>query len=138
MKEERKKILEMLAEGKIKVDEAEKLLKAVEEKDQKIEVNDKTEQKIPEYLFIKVEPKKEHGDRVNIKIPIKLIKAGMKLASFMPKGVQSKINDKLEANGLDINLSNINPDNLNEFLLTLKEFSIDVDEADEKVKIYCE
>jgi len=79
MNEERKKILEMLSEGKITVGEAEKLMEALT-KDQKesTEIKDASKTKVFKYLRVLVEPKDTGGDRVNIRIPLNLIRAGMK------------------------------------------------------------
>ena len=92
MQEERKKVLEMLASGKISVEEAERLLNAINENNE-----DQTERASgngvkPKYLRVQVEPKANdaNGDRVNIRVPINLIRAGLKWASFIPKDSQHK------------------------------------------------
>jgi hypothetical protein len=132
MSEEKRKILEMLASGKITVDEAEKLLGVVSPG---FEHAGEGPEK-PRYLRVLVEPdtSQAHGDRVNIRVPLKLIRAGLKLASFIPKSAQTKVSEALKEKGIDIDLESIR---LEELVEQLNDLSIDV-EGKEKVRIYCE
>lgn len=131
---DRKKVLEMLKNGTINVEEAEKLLSAMGEDQPKTSVGGKT----PEFMYVKVAPKKENGDKVSVKIPLKLLRAGMKLAAFMPSNVQEKVQGHLQEKGVNIDLSKMGKEHMDELLQTLSEFSVDVDGEDESVKIYCE
>lgn len=126
MSEERKKILEMLAQGKITVDDAEKLLNAVGS-------NEKKDTKdLPQFLCIRVD-----GDhKVNIRVPLQLIRSGIKFASLIPHDVSDKVGEKLRAKGID--LDKLDPQALDSLVLALKDLTVDVDDGDEKVKIYCE
>lgn len=150
MSEERRRILAMLADGKITADEAEELLDAIEtnkEKDSSTvssnvenesdETNSK--KKKPKYLRIMVEPKDGHsGEKVNIRIPMMLLKAGVKLASVVPGGAKDKIGDKLKDKGINIDLDNLDSKSLDEIVTGLGSMCIDVDDDKEKVKIFCE
>jgi hypothetical protein len=140
MSEERKQILNMLSEGKIDVTEAERLLDAIDETPKKPETIDSLIEKSNlKYLRVQVEPKQEgKGERVNIRVPLQLIKAGAKIASFLPNGAKSKIDGSLKDKGINFNLSDINRDNVDEILNALREMSIDVDSDDEMVRIFCE
>ena len=143
MKEERRKILDMLAEGKISVDEAERLIAAisVDEPGQK----QSGEESMPgtkssfKYLRVQVEPgsNSKSGERVNIRVPLKLIRAGLKWAAFMPKHVQGKVDEALNEQGIDMDFSSIKPGDLEEIVTNLNDLTIDV-EGKETVKIFCE
>ncbi|MBD3167872.1 MAG: hypothetical protein GF307_00185 [candidate division Zixibacteria bacterium] len=144
MSEERQKILQMLADGKINVAEAESLLSAIGEPKEPVEKPDievKSDRKIPKYLYVTVRPKGEsdgkHG-KVNVRVPLQLLRAGVKLASLMPKNAEDKVHHALHEHGINFDLNNIKPDNIDEILIALQELSIDVEEEDETVKIYCE
>lgn len=138
MDEERKKILEMISEGKISVEEAEKLLEAVsKEKPGSKEVKDSSGRKILKYLRVVVEPKEKGGDRVNIRVPLNLIRAGLKWASFMPKEAQDKVDEVLTEKGLDLNFKNMSKEDVEELIRTLDDLEIDI-EGKEKVRVYCE
>lgn len=137
MTEERKRILDMLATGKITAAEAEKLLNAVENKN-----NNRTKggalskTNIPRYLFVKVDSK--DGDKVNIRIPLKLIRAGIKLKSLIPHEAQEKIDQKLREKGVNFKLEEISEENLHELMEALTDFEVNVEEKrGEIVKIYC-
>lgn len=133
--QERKKILEMLSNGKVTVEEAEKLLNAVHSSSG---TGEEKKNSTPEFMYVKVSPKNEGGDRVSIKIPLKLLRAGMKLAAFMPNNVQEKVQSHLNEKGVNIDLSKMGKEHMDELLQTLSDFSVDVDGEGESVKIYCE
>lgn len=92
--DEKRKILEMVAEGKINSEEAAKLLEALNP------VNSPKPEKHKKIIFQIIEEGKEKP-KVNIAIPLKLAKFGM---NFIPK------DGKLDANisGSNIDLSNVN------------------------------
>ena len=85
MSEERMKILDMLSQGIITANEANELLKSLDEK--KIEVNGKTMTE-GQYLksaaakFLYIEAKSHDGDNVNVTIPLSLIKAAVKMGNI--------------------------------------------------------
>ena len=142
MNEERKKILNLLAEGKISVDEAERLMAAIDTgaSSAGTSANPQSDQKskLPKYLFVRVEPKIEGGDKVSIRVPFGLIKAGVKLASLMPQDVQTKVSDAMDEQGVDMNLdfNKLNSEDSDEFFSSLSELSIDIDSENETVKIF--
>jgi len=93
MSEERRKILEMLSQGKIDIEEAEKLLSAISEPSSEPEQGEVPKKKdFPKYLRVVVEPGPESvkGEKVNIRVPFNLLRAGIKLASLVPVDVQGK------------------------------------------------
>lgn len=137
MNEERKKVLDMLADRKISADEAERLLDALESKTTEKSPRTalvKTLDNLPEYLFVKVDS--VDGDRVNIRVPLKLVKAGIKLKALLPQDAQDKVNAKLNEKGID--LEDFNVENIKDLLDALTEFEINVDDKKgDKVRIYC-
>jgi hypothetical protein len=139
MSEERKKILEMLAKGKISVEEAERLLSAMSESKGESIPDKKAETFKLKYLRVVVEPGpgSDKDERVNIRVPIKLIRSGIKLASLLPNDVQGKVDDALKEKGISLDFSQINEENLEEIVESLRDLTVDV-EGKERVKIYCE
>lgn len=137
MSEDRKKVLEMLAEGKISVDETERLLEALKKKvtetSPQTALTD-TLNNLPKYLFVKVDA--VDGDKVNIRVPLKLVKAGIKLQALLPQDAQDKINAKLNEKGID--LEDFKAENFKDILDALAEFQVNVDDSSgDKVRIYC-
>ena len=139
MSEERKKILEMLAKGKISVEEAERLLSAISESEGEFITGKKTETSKLKYLRVIVEPGpgSKNDERVNIRVPIKLIRAGIKLASLLPNDVQGKVDDALKEKGISLDFSQINEENIEEIVESLRDLTVDV-EGQERVRVYCE
>lgn len=133
LQEDRQRILQMLASGAVTVEEADQLLSALGgEKAGAANAS-------PKYLRIVVEPKAgAKGDRVNVKVPMMLIRAGVKLASFLPTGAREQINSKMNEKGLGFDLNKVTPENLETLVSHLNEFTVDVDSAQETVKIFCE
>jgi hypothetical protein len=139
MSEERKKILEMLAQGKIGVDEAERLLSALSDSPDESGSEEKADKPKIKYFRVMVEPGpgSTTKDRVNVRVPIKLIRAGMKFASLLPKDVQGKVDDALKESGVSLDFSQINEENMEEIIESLRDLTVDV-EGKERVRVFCE
>ncbi len=140
MIEERRKILEMLADGKINADEAERLLDAVEpSKDSAATspVGSKIDG-LPEYLYVMVEPKDgaEDADQVKVTIPLSLVKAGMNFMSLLPKNARKDVESALDQSGFDFDLEKLSGAEADAFLMALKELVVDVETKENTVKIY--
>jgi len=144
MNQEKKQILEMLAQNKITVLEAEQLLNALE---QPTTINNghsatNAGQKKWKYLRVSVQPAPnappEHAQVVNVRIPIQLLRAGIKLTSLIPLQAQQQINSALQEKGINIDLTQIKASDLEELLESLSEFTVDVRQPYETVQVYCE
>ena len=142
MNEERRKILDMLAQGKITAEEAEKLLDAVGDPGSGTGAapgTDAAGRRPWKYLRVQVDPgpKSESGDRVNIRVPFKLIRAGLKFAAFIPREAHAKVNQAFKEKGMDIDLARITPQDLEEIVSNLDDMTVEVDGKD-TVRIFCE
>src|SRR6056297_1876924 len=128
--DERKRILNMLSEGKISVEEAEKLLKAVgkdkntNNRKQTNTTLSKKSKNIKGKLRIVVNT--EDGDNVNIAIPLKL-------ASMVKSMIPKEAKKELDNEGIDLN-NIIN--SLNESMDEIDEDLVQVESANgDKVRI---
>jgi len=131
MNEERRKILDMLAQGQINADEAERLIAALD-KGQPGEAS----QRKPKYLRLIVES--DDDTRVNVRAPMQLLRAGVRLASLIPPQARARVNEAMQERGVTIDLAQIKPENLEELIDQLEDVTIDVDETDVKVRVFCE
>jgi len=144
MNEVRMKILKMLGEGKITSEEADKLIEAIGSSSQTepSPANPTRATGVPKYLYVNVKSYSEEGEEekenVNIKVPVALIKAGVNIASLMPEDIQGEINKAMDESGVKFNLSDIKKENLDEFLVALRELEVNVDGENERVRIYCQ
>jgi hypothetical protein len=133
MSKERRQILEMLAEGKITAEEAERLLDKIGDAAAKTgdSAENAPQQHKLKYLCVHVDS--SNGDKVNARVPLALIGTGIKLAAVMPKDVY----EKLEEKGVDLGkLNELDTEKLYEALRDLK---VDVDSSDgDTVRVCCE
>ena len=141
MSEEKRKILEMLADKKITVDDAEKLLAAVSDRAEEsgAPAGDASGKPGPKYLRVLVEPAPDNpgGDRVNVRVPLNLVRAGLKFASYIPDQARDKINKEMKEKGVPFDLSHFNPQDVEALLVHLNDLTVEV-EGKEKVRVFCE
>jgi hypothetical protein len=136
MSEERKKVLEMLAGGKITAEEAEKLLEKLEgsstgrSQPPVAGRSDAAGAKQPRFLRILVE--KPGQEQVNVRVPLSLCRTG-KLFAFLP----TRVSERLAERGIDLSgFNSLRGEDLEEALRTV---NIDVEKGDgKKVRVFCE
>ena len=143
MTDNRKRVLDMLAEGKISVDEAERLLSIVDQPDEEPKEGPPTESRRrqpPKYLRVLIEDEDADSsrERVNVRVPMALIRAGMKLPAIIPSGVADKVNEALRDNGIDVDVRDIKGNDLDALIDAFTELEIDVQDGSEKVRVYFE
>ena len=139
MADEQHRILEMLGEGKVNVEEAERLLSAVGA-NAGPEANDSPTESVKRFLRVTVNS--AGGDAINVRIPFQLIRAGVKLRSFvglLPPEVQDKINAKLGETGLDVDLPKADPEMIEQIIRGLGEFEVSIGGAGgDEVRVFAE
>lgn len=144
MSSEKRRILDLLTQGKISADEAERLLEAVDKPESTDQHQDTGTNGKGRFLCIKVDAKEgynlhhgRHGDHVNIRIPLALIKAGVKLGSVLPESTRDRVEGHLSGHGLDLNLKKLDSQSVDELIQVLRETNIEIDDEKETVRIYC-
>jgi hypothetical protein len=133
MGEDTRKVLEMLSSGKISVMEAEQLLQAVNTANQSTNET-KAEPRFFRILVNKPARDGKKAENVNIRVPITLIRGGLRLGSLFPGMMKKKI--QLD-NGVELDLSKVTYTDLEAMIKDIGELSVDVD-GDEQVRIRCE
>lgn len=139
MSEDRARILEMLKQGKITVQEAEQLLDAVKAPAESTSVLEKTTAGRPRYLRVLIKDGSQNAT-VNVRVPLSLLRAGIKLTSLIPKEAQEKVQKSLNDKGMSFDLSSIKPENLEELIDGLSEMKVEIDDKNEDatVRVFCE
>src|SRR5439155_7449277 len=120
MSEETRKVLEMLSNGKVSVQEAEQLLNAVATgttmaDDEKVE---------PRYFRILVNKPAREGKKaeaVNIRVPITVVRGGLRPGALFP-GMLGKKKIQLD-NGMELDLSKVTYTDLEAMIKDIGELS---------------
>ena len=87
------------------------------------------------FLFVKVKSTK--GDNVNVKIPLGVLRAGLKLTTLIPKPATDQINKAMAEKGMAFDLNSLKPEDLQELIDALAEMEIEVDANDgDTVRVY--
>jgi hypothetical protein len=140
MSAETKKILEMLASGQITMEDAEKLLEKLAGSNTKGNAastapaaNSDNSGGPHRFRFLRVVVDQPDRDQVNIRVPLAILRTGMKLLGVIPPQVSEKLAEK----GID--LSALRDLKGGELVDELKDLHVDVDSKNgEKVRIFCE
>jgi hypothetical protein len=139
MSTERAKILQMVADGTITPEEGEKLLDALNatgSEDKKLHSEAGGESGNGDrgsgplkYLRVTV----DGNDKVNVRVPITLIRTGIKLSTLLPLAAS----EQLREHGIDLSqFNNLDGDELTE---ALRELHVEVDTEDgDVVRVFCE
>ena len=145
MSEDRRSILQMLAEGKVTADEAERLISALERGPTAALPGGGPgpaghNRAPPKYLRVAVDTEEGHGGptKVNVRVPMQLLRAGVRLSSIIPPHARDKVNAAMARNGVDFDINALKPENLEELVEQLNDLTVDVDQERTKVRIFCE
>ena len=158
MNENRRQILEMLSTGRITADEAERLIAALESGPVTSGGEHTGSPTSPngaaagavktraKYLRVLVEADEQMTGMkgqttVNVRVPMQLLRAGVRLASLIPVQAHQHLDDALRKHGIPLTLSQIRPENLEELIDHLEDLTVDVHGSEgnaTKVRVFCE
>jgi hypothetical protein len=147
-----RRILDMLSQGKITVDEADRLIKAVgADRPAATSAADAATDGRPAARWFRInihKPAKDEAHRpkdVNIRVPIAVVKGGMRLGAIIATFAGEKAAQRMKERGLDLDLSTINGDlsrmngeEFATFLKTLDDMNIEIDDGKSQVRITTE
>jgi hypothetical protein len=143
MGDDRNRILDLLAAGRITAEEAARLLDALgstggqpADAAGSAKGGAKTGSSgPPKFLYVKVVSVK--GDNVNVKIPLSLVRAGLKLTSLIPPHAADQINKSMAEKGMSFDLASMKPEDLEDVVESLREMEINVDSNNgDTVRVY--
>jgi SHOCT-like protein len=139
---ETRKVLDMLAEGKITADDAEKLLEKLQASSEADEnqsdpspASDKG-RLAHRVRFLRIVVDEPGRKQVNIRMPLAFARAGMSLAGVLP----ASVTEKLKERGIDLNRVRLHTGKWDDVAdKVFEELNLDVDKGDgKKVRIFCE
>ena len=152
-----RRILDMLSQGKITVDEADRLIKAVTADqpagtaaaDNSAAGTMADGKPRPRWFRINIhKPAKDESHRpkdVNIRVPIAVAKGGIRLGAIIATFAGEKAAKQMKDRGVDLDLSTINGDlsrmngvEFDAFMKSLDDMNIEIDDGKSQVRITTE
>ena len=147
-----RRTLDLLAQGKITVDEADRLLKAFASAHDSTDSTpaDGASDEKPPVRWVRINVHKPANDHrkekdVNIRVPVAVMKGGMRLGALIGTFAGEKAARRMRARGIDLDLSAINGDlsklngpEFDQFLKSLDDVDIEIDDGKSQVRITCE
>jgi len=149
--EDTRRILEMVSQGKLTIDDAERLLKAMAEAAPAATpgVAAETAGDPPKKRWLRInihKPASEHRPQpkdVNIRVPLGIVRGGMRLGAIIATFAGDKAMRRMKVNGMDVDLAAINGDlsklhgpEFDAFVNSLHD--IDIDDGQSQVRITSE
>ena len=140
MNEDRKRILALLADGKISAEEADRLIDALGRTPAAGAPAATGSNGAPKYFRVEVDSREagEGPTKVNVRIPMQLLRAGVRLSALIPSTARDEINVSMAKQGIAVDINQLKPENLEDLIEHLSDFSVDVDNEQAKVRVYCE
>ncbi|HWA63275.1 MAG TPA: hypothetical protein VG939_18000 [Caulobacteraceae bacterium] len=145
MSEDRRQILGLLADGKITADEADRLLAALGSAGggsgpppSATGVTERPSR--AKYLRVVVESNEGHEgpSKVNVRVPMQLLRAGVRLSALIPPKAREEVNRALAREGVPFDIGQLKPENLEELIEHLNDLRVDVDSGRSTVRVFCE
>ena len=147
-----RRTLDLLAQGKITVDEADRLLKAFASAHSSTDAQpaDGASGEKPPARWVRINVHKPGNDQrkekdVNIRVPVAVMKGGIRLGALIGTFAGEKAARRMRARGIDLDLSAINGDlsklngpEFDQFLKSLDDVDIEIDDGKSQVRITCE
>ncbi len=141
MNEQRRQVLEMLAAGRITAEEADRLIGALDRGQPAATATEQPKSKA-KYLRVVVESSDHFGGegpgKVNIRVPMQLLRAGVRLTSLIPPQALEHANEALRKQGVPFDLTQLRPQHIEELVDQLDDLTVHVEQPDVKVQIFAE
>jgi hypothetical protein len=141
MSEDRRQILQMLADGKINAEQAERLLAALEDGARAASTPGAPARSgPPKYLRVLVDATDpvQGPTKVNVRVPMNLLRAGVRLSALIPPVARDEVNKAMREQGVPFDIGQMKPENLEDLIQQLDELTVDVDNEKTKVRVFCE
>jgi SHOCT-like domain len=144
MSDDRRRVLDLLAQGKVTVDEADQLLHAMTPPPPPAAATVATDDAGPQKLrWVRIavhkHAKEGHKDKdVNIRVPIAIVRSGMRLGALIPGLAGDQVSAKMRERGLDVDFSKLDAVAIEAILKELGDTNIEIDSGRSQVRITCE
>jgi len=144
MSDDRRRVLDLLAQGRISVDEAEQLVSVMAEpRGEKAggaagPASAPDAESKPRFLRIEVLKAGDSdrpGKAVNIRVPVPFMRSGLRLGAVIPGFASERMQRHLRERGVDVDLEKLDFARLDAMLSELGEMTIDVDNGRKQVRL---
>ncbi|MHA1152208.1 MAG: SHOCT-like domain-containing protein [Alphaproteobacteria bacterium] len=139
MSDETKRVLEMVAAGKITVDEGERLLGALGA-GRSAPLPSEADRPVPRFLKMEAgatdKDGKEEGFR--LRVPLDLLRAGIKMRALIPETKRDKVNEKLREKGIEGDVFEMSDDEIDTLIRSLGELEMEAGDGDGGFRLYLE
>ena len=137
--DDRRRVLDLLVQGRITAEEAEGLLAAMEE-GRDADGVPHTAAAGGRFLRIQIDRQASdpHGPRrVNVRVPYALVKSGMRIGALLKSvgGRDGRIAERLRARGIDLDFSQLDAESFEQLLEHAGEITVDVDDGRTTIRI---
>jgi hypothetical protein len=147
MSDDTRRILDLVANGKVTVDEAEQLMQAIGASPPPAPAAaaplapDAAERVQPRWVRINVHKtarEGKHDKDVNIRVPIAIVKSGMRLGALIPGLAGDQVAARMREKGLDVDFSKLDAATIEAVLKELGDTNIEIESGKSQVRITCE
>jgi len=143
MNDDTRRVLDLLAQGKITVDEADQLLRAMAGAAPGAAAAGPDEAARPALRWVRIavhkQAKEGHKDKdLNIRVPISIVRSGMRLGALIPGLAGDQVAAKMRERGLDVDFSKLDGAAIDAILKDLGDTNIEIDSGKAHVRITCE
>jgi hypothetical protein len=142
MSDDTRRILDLLASGKVTVDEADRLLDAIGAAPVRADPGGPAAAGRRTARFLRIAVQKPGNEcrperQVTIRVPLSMVRSGMRLGAMIP-GYGEAISERLRQRGIGLDLSKLGSADFEAALKEMGELDVDVDHGKAKVRISCE
>ena len=141
MSEKIKRVLDMVAGGKITVDEGERLIAALDAGQSAVpEASPDAERSTPRFLKLEVNAIGEDGkdEGLRMRVPLDLLRAGIKMRALIPKAKRDRINEKLKEKGIEGDVFDMSNDQIDDLIRSMCELKIEAGDGEGGLRIFLE
>ena len=145
MSDEARRVLDLVAQGKITVDDAQQLLGALGAPSAAAGAapprqDDATRPK-PKWVRIAIHKSGREGRQdkdVNIRVPLAIVRTGMRLGALIPGAAGEQVQARMRERGLDIDFSKLDANAIETVIREIGDTNIEIDDGRSQVRISLE